>query len=152
PVVQRPRRLRHMQETMVQVHPGSLLWSAGVLTARIPPWYGGGPGSIPGRTSRQLGCSSNGKTPASQAGNRGSTPRRSTVFCPGGETDIISRFEREVSGSTPDRGTPDLPRATSRESRGNPPPPALAFARAGAVQCPTDARPVEETAWPAPTL
>src|SRR5438067_1082690 len=48
PVVQRRRLLAHIQATMVRVHPGSL-----------------------------KGCSSNGKTPASQVGNRGSSPRRS---------------------------------------------------------------------------
>ena len=33
PVVQRRRHLRDMQKTMVQLHPGSLNWSAGVLAA-----------------------------------------------------------------------------------------------------------------------
>ena len=49
PVVQRRRPLAYTQETMVRVHPGSLVW---------------------GRWSK-------GKTPASQVGNRSSTLRRS---------------------------------------------------------------------------
>src|SRR5262245_29057463 len=67
----------------------------------IPPWYGGGPGSTPGRTSR--GCWS--------FGNDAGIARRKTGFdspavhcCLGGETEIISRFEREVPGSIPGRG------------------------------------------------
>src|SRR5262245_3164840 len=36
---------------MVRFHPGSLMVRRCSL-AGIPPWYGGGPGSTPGRTSR----------------------------------------------------------------------------------------------------
>ena len=77
PVVQRRRLLAHIQATMVRVHPGSL-WSAGVMAAHlrgkeeVRVQFPGGPLEI--WAARQIG-----KTPASQVGNRGSIPRRSTA-------------------------------------------------------------------------
>ena len=81
---------------MVRFHPGSMSWSVGVSAAHLlgkqgdrvqfpdRPWVGGMSSTAnmnPGHCVRLLkdtGCWSNGTTPALQAGNRGSTPRRST--------------------------------------------------------------------------
>jgi hypothetical protein len=70
PVVQRQRPLAYTQVTMVRVHPGSL---AGRSQKSEIRWV------IPDSWPLTKGCSSNGRTLVSQAGNRGSTPRRSTA-------------------------------------------------------------------------
>src|SRR3954470_22823205 len=65
-------------------------------------------GSIPTvSTERKVagyGWPGHGANVVSPRGNAGSTPSPS-AGCPGGETDIMPRFERGVPGSTPGRGT-----------------------------------------------
>jgi hypothetical protein len=74
-------------------------WSKG----RAPPSRGGNRGSTP-RRSTQAGSSSKGRTPVRRTGNPGSIPGGSNAICPGGETEIMPRFERDVPGSIPGRG------------------------------------------------
>src|ERR1700730_108206 len=72
-----------------------------------------------------MGCWSKGRPPGLQPGDRGSTPRRSTdnaMLALVVKLDITPRFEREVPGSTPGRGTgwrmvDDVTRSHAPESR-----------------------------------
>ena len=100
-----PGHVSYKHGMMVRLHRGLLKWSAGVSAARLRGkeegrvQFPGGPlfvvgGACPkGRrgclasglrwvrfpsSPLYLGCWSNGKTPTSRVGNRGSTPRRST--------------------------------------------------------------------------
>ena len=116
PVVQRQRPLAYTQVTMVRVHPGSLpRLETGGCRKKAGDWRLQAAGrrlKTGGRrlqrrtresssyslqspvSSLHMGCWSNGKTLASQAGNRGSTPRRSTI-CP-----LRDKGQKQVRGVT----------------------------------------------------
>lgn len=94
---------------LVRVHPGSLVSLGCSSNRKMPPSQGGDRGAIPRRSTASEGIWALVSRPVCYTGSPGEGEMGSTPIpsarCPGGETDIMPRFERGVPGSTPGRGT-----------------------------------------------